>query len=165
MGGGMWAVVVFKALTAILLWAACVLLLLARQEDPSDFFRHFLRGLFRGDPPRIAIQFIFNKAEFLSQQMVTRLALATAVYAALESVEAAGLAMRQVWAEWLTMVITFSFLPLEILELTKEPTLVKSVTLVINAAVLVYLAKRMVDKHHSGQTARLRRPSVAQARA
>lgn len=156
-GAGMWAVVALKALTASLLWAALVLLVLARKEEPSDFFSHFLRGLFRGNPPGIAIQLISSKAAFLSQQMVTRLAIATAVYAAVESVEAAGLAMHKVWAEWLTIIVTVSFLPLEVLELTKQPTALKAATLVINIAVAAYLAKRMLDKRRSKPRSRSRR--------
>jgi len=160
----MWAVVLLKALTAILLWAGLVLLVLARKEEPSDFFSNFVRGLFRGSPPGLAVQLISSKAEFLSQQMVTRLAFATAAYAAVESVEALGLAMRKVWAEWLTILVTISFLPFEVIELTKQPTAVKGATLIINIAVLIFLAKRMLDQRASHGRASAGGRSPARAR-
>jgi len=75
--------------------------------------------------------------------MVTGVVLAA--YALLEAVEMVGLWMIKRWAEYLTLVVTASLLPLEIYELTVHVSVVKLSAFVINVAVVVYLlyAKRL----------------------
>ena len=68
------------------------------------------------------------------------LAAMSGFYAALFAVEGVGLAMKQRWAEYLTLVATGLFIPLELYELCKEPSVAKGVLLVINAAVVAYIA-------------------------
>jgi uncharacterized membrane protein (DUF2068 family) len=71
--------------------------------------------------------------------------VALAAYAVLEGVEAVGLWYARRWAEYLTFVATALLLPLEIYEISRKPTALKAVTLVINLAIVVYLvlAKRL----------------------
>lgn len=66
-------------------------------------------------------------------------------YGLLELVEGVGLWLLRRWAEYLTVVATAAFLPLEIYELTKAVTATKLAAFVINVAVVVYLivAKRL----------------------
>jgi len=70
------------------------------------------------------------------------LALAAAVYCALEGTEAVGLWLERRWAEYLTALATAGFLPFEIDELSHRVTVLRVVALVVNAAVLVYLVWR-----------------------
>ena len=67
------------------------------------------------------------------------------VYAALEGTEAVGLWFAKRWAEYLTLVATALFLPLEIWELIHKFTPFKIIAFVINVAVVIYLlyAKRL----------------------
>src|SRR5205814_10427333 len=110
---GLWLIILLKAVTALLLWAAFVLLLLARESNPQDFFSVLVHRLFRGNPPGIAIRYIATNTEFITRAMLTRVALATVVYAAVESTEAIGLFLRKAWAEWLVILVTVSFIPVE----------------------------------------------------
>lgn len=66
-------------------------------------------------------------------------------YALIELVEAGGLWYAKRWAEYLTVVATAAFLPLEIYELTEHISWLKIVTLVLNVLAVVYiaLAKRL----------------------
>jgi uncharacterized membrane protein (DUF2068 family) len=66
-------------------------------------------------------------------------------YAVLEGVEAVGLWWQKRWAEYLTLIATALFLPLEIWELTHRVTPFKILAFIINVAVVVYLlyAKRL----------------------
>jgi uncharacterized membrane protein (DUF2068 family) len=66
-------------------------------------------------------------------------------YAALEATEMVGLWFAQRWAEYLTLLSTSVFLPLEVYELTTKVSILKIVVLIINAAIVVYLlfAKRL----------------------
>ena len=70
------------------------------------------------------------------------LAGAALAYAALEIVEAIGLVKRRRWAEYLVLLATCAFIPLEVDELIKHPTPLKALTLLINVAIAVYLVVR-----------------------
>ena len=75
-----------------------------------------------------------------------QLAALSSFYAALFVTEGVGLAMKQRWAEYLTLVATGLFIPVEIYELCKDPAAAKGILLLINAAVLAYLAWVIRDK-------------------
>jgi len=67
------------------------------------------------------------------------------VYAVIEGVEAVGLWYQKRWAEYLTFLVTASFLPLEVYELIHKFTPFKVFAFVVNTAIVAYLlfAKRL----------------------
>ena len=65
------------------------------------------------------------------------------LYAVLFLVEGIGLWQERRWAEYLTIVATASFVPFEIYELVKEVSAPRVTALVLNLAVVVYLAVRL----------------------
>lgn len=67
----------------------------------------------------------------------------TLVYATIFSIEGIGLWMRQSWAEWLTIVVTGSLIPLEIYEFLRGPNYGKTALIVVNAAIVWYLVVRV----------------------
>jgi len=73
---------------------------------------------------------------------VTVVALAVILYAALEATEGVGLAMRRRWAEYLTVLATGVLIPFEVTEVIAKPTLLRVGALLVNAAIVVYLAWR-----------------------
>ena len=68
------------------------------------------------------------------------------IYAGLDLVEGVGLYFEKVWAEYFTLAITASFLPLEIFEVHRRITLVRVGLLVVNALVFVYLMKLVTER-------------------
>jgi uncharacterized membrane protein (DUF2068 family) len=62
------------------------------------------------------------------------------VYALIELVEAVGLWYAKRWAEYLTVVATAAFLPLEVYELTEHISWLKIATLVLNILAVLYIA-------------------------
>lgn len=74
------------------------------------------------------------------------LAAAVFAYAALFLTEGFGLWMGRVWAEYLTIVATASFLPFEIYEMVQKVTALRAGILAINAAILGYLIWRVRRK-------------------
>jgi uncharacterized membrane protein (DUF2068 family) len=87
--------------------------------------------------------------------------VAISAYAVLEGVEAVGLWRGRRWAEYLTFVATTVLIPLEVYEIVRAPTALKSITLVINLAIVVYLvlAKRLFGLrggHHAEEAIRTR---------
>jgi len=70
------------------------------------------------------------------------IAAAAIVYGILEAVEAVGLIVRRRWAEYLVLLATVAFLPLELDELVRAPSALKGLAVVVNIAVAIYLIWR-----------------------
>lgn len=64
------------------------------------------------------------------------------LYGLLEAFEGFGLLLRRRWAEYLVLVATSAFLPLEIDELIRRASVVKALALLVNVAIIVYLVWR-----------------------
>ena len=81
----------------------------------------------------------------LSPGKLDLIAAVLAAYAVVEAVEAVGLWRQRRWAEYLTLIVTSSLLPLEIYELANGVTPLKVIALVVNLAIVAYLlfAKRL----------------------
>ena len=76
----------------------------------------------------------------IDAQQARELAIAALVYAAVFAVEGIGLILRKRWAEWLTVIVTASFIPFEVYELVRHGGAGKIVAIVLNVAIVVYLA-------------------------
>ena len=73
---------------------------------------------------------------------MTLLAIGAFAYAALEGTEGIGLAMRRRWAEYLTVIATGVLIPFEAYEVVHKVTLFRVGALLLNLAVVGYLAYR-----------------------
>jgi uncharacterized membrane protein (DUF2068 family) len=73
---------------------------------------------------------------------ITLLAIGAIAYALLEGTEGVGLAMRRRWAEYLTVIATGILIPYEAYEVVHRATLFKVGALLLNLAVVGYLAYR-----------------------
>jgi uncharacterized membrane protein (DUF2068 family) len=76
----------------------------------------------------------------LPQRTVQVIALATVAFAALELTEAIGLARRRRWAEYLTVLASCIGIPFEVREVILRLSPLRVSFLVINVAIVVYLA-------------------------
>jgi uncharacterized membrane protein (DUF2068 family) len=110
---------------------------------------------------------LLRHALTLSSHAITLLAIGAVVYAAIELVEAVGLWQARRWGEYFAMVATSLGLPLEIYDLSHKVTVTALVLLVVNLALVLYLA---ITKHlfgiRGGKRAydeRLREESVLEA--
>ncbi len=72
----------------------------------------------------------------------TTLALVVILYALLEGTEGVGLYLRRRWAEYLTVFATGLLIPYEIWEVLHRATLLRVGGLLVNVAVVAYLAYR-----------------------
>jgi uncharacterized membrane protein (DUF2068 family) len=87
-----------------------------------------------------------GKATRLPPKRIEELAIVLFLYAALFIVEGTGLWMEKVWAEWLTIVATTSFIPFEVYEVVHKTTLLRIAILLANMAIVVYLVFLRVTK-------------------
>src|SRR3954467_6545753 len=89
---------------------------------------------------------IISRLSFTDKKTVDQLAIGCFLYAALLSAEGIGLCLRKRWAEYLTIGITSSLLPLEFYELYSEITITRVVVTLVNIAIVVYLIVRVARR-------------------
>ncbi|MFN2464695.1 MAG: DUF2127 domain-containing protein [Candidatus Dormibacteria bacterium] len=78
----------------------------------------------------------------MSHSHLVALAAGSFLYGVIEASEAVGLLLRRRWAEYLVVLATAFFIPLEAYEVVHHVTPLKLVTLVINIVVVVYLVRK-----------------------
>lgn len=93
----------------------------------------------------------------MSASRVTTLRMVTLAYAAVFAVEGIGLWMEKRWAEWLTVAVTSSLIPLEIWEMFHRPTWGKLAILLGNTIIVAYLVWHVRTK---GSSAHLAPPTI-----
>jgi uncharacterized membrane protein (DUF2068 family) len=75
----------------------------------------------------------------LSEARVHEVRFVTLTYAAVFAIEGIGLWMQRRWAEWLTVIITASLIPLELWELIHKPSIGACVVILANVLIVGYL--------------------------
>ena len=111
----------------------------------ADVYQFALRWVaaLHADPDNRYIHWLLEKLMSVDARTLRHLRVGTFVYAALVFTEGIGLLCQQTWAEYLTVIATASFIPLELYELLKHFTAVKLGVLGINVAVVWYLIKML----------------------
>jgi uncharacterized membrane protein (DUF2068 family) len=90
-----------------------------------------------------------GKLMSLDERKLKEISAGTFFYAALLLTEGVGLLLRRRWAEYFTVIVTGSFIPLELYELARHVTVTRVVVLGINVAVVWYLV--VVLRRHKGE--------------
>ncbi|WP_405849555.1 DUF2127 domain-containing protein [Streptomyces sp. NBC_01518] len=113
-------------------------------DDYLNVFRPVFRH-FHYDLDHSPIVGTIQKTFGYKHSTLVLVAVLLLAYALIELVEAGGLWYAKRWAEYLTVVATAAFLPLEIYELTEHISWLKIATLVLNILAVLYiaLAKRL----------------------
>jgi uncharacterized membrane protein (DUF2068 family) len=107
------------------------------------------------DPGNHHLARLIAKLSGASDHTLEEIGIASLCYASLFTVEGVGLILRKVWAEYVTSIITISFVPLEVYELVEHASVVKLVVLLVNLAIVAYLVARLRDQGHWPFRARL----------
>ncbi len=83
--------------------------------------------------------FVDAAGRVMDANVVTVLAIAM-LYSSLRFIESYGLWRQRVWAEWLAIISGAVYLPFELYNLIRMPTPAHWIILLINIAVVVYVA-------------------------
>jgi len=82
----------------------------------------------------------------LQERRLIWLAVGAATYATCRLVEAYGLFRERAWAEWLAALSAGLYVPVEIVELVRKPSLLGVVVLAVNVAVVAVMARALVQR-------------------
>ena len=118
-------------------------------QDIGDLLTQLADHL-RFNPESRFVNFVLDKASLLNDPLLRRIGVAAFSYAALGMAEGIGLYLEKVWAEYLTLAITASFLPWEIFEVFRKLTYFRVSLLVVNTLVLISLLKLVTARARNG---------------
>lgn len=114
-----------------------------REHDVGHLADRWRQSLPIG-PPEPYFDELIARVASLDPRTLREIALGSFVYAGVFFVEGVGLCLRRRWAEFLTVAITASLLPLELYELIQNPTYVRLGIIVINVAIMAYLIQQLL---------------------
>lgn len=135
----------FKLAQALLFIAIGVGALRLVHKDLGDMLIRLAEHLRFNTEPRF-VNFILEKSSLVTDHMLRRIGAVVFIYAGLDLIEGIGLYLEKTWAEYLTLAITASFLPWEIFEVLRRVTWIRCGLLTINALVVFYLLKMVIER-------------------
>jgi uncharacterized membrane protein (DUF2068 family) len=137
-------IIVERIVKAIVLIALAIALLFAGRKGWLDTWADYAQNqLNLNVGQNIITQLLLRVLVYVAGfNHITLLAISAIAYAALEGTEGVGLAMRRRWAEYLTVIATGVLIPFETYEVVFHPALFKVGALLLNLAVVGYLAYR-----------------------
>ncbi len=135
-------IAIFKLVKAALLIMLAIGSLKMMHKDIGDAIQQWVEMLGINSDGRL-ISHAIERASALTPQKIKLLSIGSLLYAGLFITEGVGLWLLKRWAEWFTIIITSSLVPLEIYEIHRHPTPLKFAVLAINIAIVIYLIWRV----------------------
>jgi uncharacterized membrane protein (DUF2068 family) len=132
------AVEILKGVLAMV-GAIAVAVMLSRQVDLQEAAWAVVNALHIDPDRRVATMFIDGAARAMDIKGSTVI-LGASVYSALRFIEGYGLWNARVWAEWLALLSGTIYLPWEIRALIHRPSPLHWAFLLINLAIIAYIA-------------------------
>src|ERR1700739_3488869 len=133
---------VFKLFKGIGLRFLGIGLLKLLHRDVAALAEHWIEVL-RVDPDNRLIHRALLRVFNVTPKQLKELSAGTFIYAAVFLTEGTGLLARKHWAEYMTLISTGLFVPLEVYEIYKHFTWVKVAVTVVNVLIVWYLALRI----------------------
>jgi len=139
---GVWLIGIFKIFKGVLLLASGVGLLKLLHKDVADLVIHWINVL-HVDPDNRHIHDLLIKASIVNERQLKRLSVGVFFYAGLLLTEGSGLLLGKRWAKYFSVIVTGSFIPLELWELVKQFNVNKTIVIGVNIIVVWYLILRL----------------------
>jgi uncharacterized membrane protein (DUF2068 family) len=135
----------YKLIQSLLFAAIGIGALNLLHQDAGDLLAQLADHL-RFNPESRFVNFILDKASLLDDPLLLRIGATAFCYAGVGIIEGIGLYLEKAWGEYLTLVITASFLPWEIIKVLHRVTWNRSGLLAANVLVFLYLLKLVVER-------------------
>jgi uncharacterized membrane protein (DUF2068 family) len=144
---GLRSVASIEFLKGVIGVGVAIAFLILRHKDIWDIVDNMLEFL-RIDTDRHFAQVLLDFADQVTSGQLTEFAALAFTYSALRFVEAYGLWKTRVWGEWLAILSGLVYLPFEIRALFERSTPFRWAALIINLALVAYVAYvRMIEIH------------------
>lgn len=148
--GGLRAIIVLKAFYGILFFLVGLGVFALINKDVSDVAEQAADSL-GIDPENRYLLLLLESLTGVSAKQIAAVGLGTILTSGLLLTMAWGLHLRQTWAEWLTIVATAFFIPIEIYEVVSSPHFTYALALAVNALIVWYLVRRRIRSTSSIQ--------------
>lgn len=135
---GLLLIAVFKCGKGFLLLVLALGILQLLHKDVQQVIEQWINML-RIDPGNRYAAALIAKAGLMDDKKLQGLSALTFLYSALFFTEGIGLFLEKRWAEWLSVIATSSFLPIELYEIIKHCSAIKILLLVGNVAIVWFL--------------------------
>jgi uncharacterized membrane protein (DUF2068 family) len=145
-GKGLKIIAIFKLVKGLLLVAVGIGAIKLLHKDVSEIAAGWIATI-RVDPDNRLIHGLITKLGLMNDHKLEELSLGSFFYAALLLTEGVGLWLKKRWAEYLTIVATCSFIPLELYEIAKRVTVTRIALLLLNLAIVWYLFVQLRKNH------------------
>ncbi len=142
--GDLWILLIglFKFVKGISLLVLGFGLLRLLHRDVAAVAEHWIEVL-RVDPENRHIHRLLLRIFNVTPKQLKELSAGTFIYAAIFLTEGTGLLARKHWAEYMTLISTGLFIPLEGYEIYRHFTMLKLAVTAVNALIVWYLAVRI----------------------
>jgi uncharacterized membrane protein (DUF2068 family) len=107
-------------------------------KDIGETVEHWARAV-KVDPENKYVRALLTHTTGVSERRLEEISVGTFIYATLFTVEGIGLVLRKRWAEYVTVITTAGFLPIEVYEVIHKPHLARIVILSVNLLIVGYL--------------------------
>lgn len=145
----LFAIGLYKGATGFIFGAAAIGVTRLFHKDVEAHVEHWL-DMLRIDPDNRYVGGFLDQLHMIHTKELKGLAAFGVFYSALFLTEAVGLLRGQRWAEWLTVVATATFLPVEMYEMAGGLTAANGALFVVNAAIVAALVWRLRAKESGG---------------
>jgi uncharacterized membrane protein (DUF2068 family) len=146
-------IALFKLLKAALLIAVSMSALHLLHKDVASVAEHWV-AMLGLDPGNRYVDKALQKVADLTPQKIRNFGIVSFIYAGLFLTEGIGLWMVKRWAEWFSVIITTSLVPLEGYEIHRHPSAIKGLVLIVNITVVGYLIYRIRNEPPAPEASR-----------
>lgn len=132
------AIGVFKLLQAVLFILLGIGAIRLLHKDLMSVTEHFILAM-RFNPESHFVNLVLEKVAMIDPHRMRQISAVIFAVAALDIIEGTGLVLEQAWAEFVTLILTASFLPWEMFEIIRHTNWMRIGLTIINLAVVIYL--------------------------
>jgi uncharacterized membrane protein (DUF2068 family) len=140
---GLVLIAIIKLVNGLLLVALGIGALSLIHKDLTALVTHWADVLEISSENQL-LQKLLENAELVRTNHLAWVSAITFVYAAMMFAMGTGLLLERRWAEYLTAIVTASFIPFEIYELVRLVRVTTIIVLAVNVASVIYLVWRLM---------------------
>lgn len=132
------AIGIFKLIQAVLFVLLGIGAIRLLHKDLVAETERFILAM-RFNPEGHFVNLLLERVAMIDPHRLKQISAAIFGIAALDAIEGTGLVLEKAWAEFVTLILTASFLPWEVVEIIRHDTWIRIALTIINFAVVVYL--------------------------